>query len=208
MPNDFIPLAEETGLICDIGNWMLDASMQILQQWNHNPVLKSITLAINISARQFAQDDFVDFVLNTMRKYDIHGSQVELEITENVLLHNVQQVVGKLKHLGRYGIRFAIDDFGMGYSSLSYLQELPLNNLKIDRSFLASIQSSEDSSSIISAIVSMAQEMNMDIVAEGVENEVQLNYIRSIGCPIVQGYFFARPMPAAEAKTLALLNTA
>lgn len=208
MPNDFIPLAEETGLICDIGNWMLDASMGILQQWNDNPKLQQIKLAINISAVQFAQEDFVDYVLSTMQKYQINGTQIELEITENVLVHNIQQVVSKLKELGRYGIRFAIDDFGMGYSSLSYLQELPLNNLKIDRSFLNSIQSQEDSSSIISAIVSMAHEMEMDIVAEGVENEVQLNYIRNIGCPVVQGYFFAKPMPAAEAKHLALSQSA
>jgi len=204
MPNQFIPLAEETGLICEVGNWMLEASMEILQQWNQNPALKHIKLAINISAIQFAKEDFVDFVLATMLKHNISGEQIELEITESVLVQNIQQVVSKLKHLGRYGIRFAIDDFGMGYSSLSYLQELPLNNLKIDRSFLNAIQSNEDSSSIISAIVSMAREMDMDIVAEGVENEIQLNYIRNIGCPVVQGFFFAKPMPASDAKILAL----
>ena len=208
MPNDFIPLAEETDLICDIGNWMLDASMQILQQWNINSKLRHIKLAINISATQFAQDEFVPYVLETMQKYNIGGEQIELEITENVLVQNIQQVVSKLKNLGRYGVRFAIDDFGMGYSSLSYLQELPLNNLKIDRSFLNTIQSNEDSNSIISAIVSMAKEMDMEIVAEGVENEVQLNYIRNIGCPVVQGYFFARPMPVEQAKDLALSNSA
>jgi len=208
MPNDFIPLAEETDLICDIGNWMLDASMQILQQWNINSKLRHIKLAINISATQFAQDEFVPYVLETMQKYNIGGEQIELEITENVLVQNIQQVVSKLKNLGRYGVRFAIDDFGMGYSSLSYLQELPLNNLKIDRSFLNTIQSNEDSNSIISAIVSMAKEMDMEIVAEGVENEVQLNYIRNIGCPVVQGYFFAKPMPVEQAKDLALSNSA
>jgi len=204
MPDAFIPLAEETDLICDIGNWVLEASMKTFQQWNKNPVLRDITLAINISALQFSQENFCDFVLDTMRKYQITGSQIELEITENVVLQDIRQVITKLKFLSRYGIRFAIDDFGMGYSSLSYLQELPLNNLKIDRSFLSSIQSSKDSSSIISAVVSMAQEMNMEIVAEGVETEVQLNYIRNIGCPIVQGYYFARPMPASDAKDLAL----
>jgi len=204
MPDAFIPLAEETDLICDIGNWVLEASMKTFQQWNKNPVLRDITLAINISALQFSQENFCDFVLDTMRKYQITGSQIELEITENVVLQDIRQVITKLKFLSRYGIRFAIDDFGMGYSSLSYLQELPLNNLKIDRSFLSSIQSSKDSSSIISAVVSMAQEMNMEIVAEGVETEVQLNYIRNIGCPIVQGYYFAKPMPASDAKDLAL----
>lgn len=204
MPDGFIPLAEESDLICDIGNWVLDASMKTFQQWNENPALRDITLAINISALQFAQDDFCTFVLDTMHKYQINGSQIELEITENVVLQDIRQVITKLKFLSRYGVRFAIDDFGMGYSSLSYLQKLPLNNLKIDRSFISSIQSSDDSNSIISAVVSMAKEMNMEIVAEGVETEVQLNYIRNIGCPIVQGYYFAKPMPAGEAKKLAL----
>ena len=204
MPDGFIPLAEETDLICDIGNWVLDASMKIFQQWNKNPALRNITLAINISALQFAQENFCSLVLDIMKKYQINGAQIELEITENVVLQDIRQVISKLKFLSRYGIRFAIDDFGMGYSSLSYLQQLPLNNLKIDRSFISSIQSSSDSSSIISAVVSMAQEMNMEIVAEGVETEVQLDYIRNIGCPIVQGYYFARPMPEADAKELAL----
>ncbi|MFK5893024.1 MAG: EAL domain-containing protein [Pseudomonadota bacterium] len=204
MPDSFIPVAEETSLICDIGNWVLNASMQTFQKWNHDSNLEHITLAINISSLQFAQDDFCDIVLKTIDKYQINPTQIELEITENVVLQDIQQVVSKFKQLGQYGIRFAIDDFGMGYSSLSYLQELPLNNLKIDRSFLSSIQSSTDSNSIISAIVSMAKEMNMEIVAEGVENEIQLDYIRNIGCPIVQGYFFAKPMPAEDARRLAL----
>jgi diguanylate cyclase (GGDEF)-like protein/PAS domain S-box-containing protein len=204
MPDAFIPLAEESDLICDIGNWVLEASMKTFQQWNNNSALRDITLAINISALQFAQNNFCSIVLNCMRKYQINGSQIELEITENVVLQDIKQVISKFKFLSRYGVRFAIDDFGMGYSSLSYLQELPLNNLKIDRSFISSIQSSKDSSSIISAVVSMAKEMNMEIVAEGVETEVQLNYIRNIGCPIVQGYYFAKPMPTADAKNLAL----
>jgi diguanylate cyclase (GGDEF)-like protein len=204
MPDSFIPIAEETSLICDIGDWVLDKSMQVFQKWNHDSALQHITLAINISALQFAQENFCDLILKTIDKYQLKASKIELEITENIVLQDIQQVVSKFKQLGQHGIRFAIDDFGMGYSSLSYLQELPLNNLKIDRSFLASIQSSTDSNSIISAIVSMAQEMNMAIVAEGVENEIQLNYIRDIGCPIVQGYFFARPMPAEDARILAL----
>ncbi|MFK5986375.1 MAG: EAL domain-containing protein [Pseudomonadota bacterium] len=204
MPDVFIPVAEETGLICDIGNWVLNSSMVAFKQWNQNSALQHITLAINISPMQFAQDEFCELVLNAIKKHKINAYQIELEITENVVLQDIQQVVSKLKYLSSYGIRFAIDDFGMGYSSLSYLQQLPLNNLKIDRSFISSIQSPKDRNSIISAIVSMAQEMDMEIVAEGVENEIQLNYIRNIGCPIVQGYYFARPMPTSEALDLAL----
>ncbi|MCU7799769.1 MAG: EAL domain-containing protein [gamma proteobacterium symbiont of Lucinoma myriamae] len=203
-PNDFIPLAEETGLINDIGEWMLDASCHILQNWiQNNPVLSNITLAVNISSSQITTDKFVDFVLNTLNKYHLKPEQLELEITENTLMKDMDLAVGKLHELSSHGVHFAVDDFGMGYSSLSYLQTLPLNNLKIDRSFIATIQSEDDKNSIITAIVAMAKEMGLNIVAEGVENEVQVNYVKAIGCPTVQGYWYGRPMPADELQILA-----
>ncbi|MCU7834740.1 MAG: EAL domain-containing protein [gamma proteobacterium symbiont of Taylorina sp.] len=204
-PNDFIPLAEETGLINDIGEWMLDSSCKILQQWvKHNPALSHIKLAVNMSASQVGMESFVDFVLDTMKKYDIKGEQLELEITENVLMQDMEQVVIKLKYLASHGICFAVDDFGMGYSSLSYLQTLPLNNLKIDRAFISTIQSPGDKNSIITAIVAMAKELGMHIVAEGVETQVQLDYVRAIGCPTVQGYWYGRPMPTHQVKDIAI----
>ncbi len=147
-PNDFIPLAEETGLINAIGEWMLDASCRILHNWiKDNPVFSTMTLAVNISASQIETDNFVDFVLETLKTYELSPQQLELEITENVLMQDMEMVVGKLKKLARHGIRIAVDDFGMGYSSLSYLQTLPLNNLKIDRSFISSIKTAEDKNS-------------------------------------------------------------
>ncbi|MCU7939369.1 MAG: EAL domain-containing protein [gamma proteobacterium symbiont of Bathyaustriella thionipta] len=204
-PNDFIPLAEETGLINDIGEWMLDASCKILQNWiKHHSVLSNITLAVNISASQISTSHFVDFVLSTLKKYNLKPEHLELEITENTLMKDMDLVVGKLKQLSNHGVRFAVDDFGMGYSSLSYLQTLPLNNLKIDRSFISTIQSVNDKNSIITAIVAMAKELGMNIVAEGVENEVQINYVKSIGCPTVQGYWYGRPMPAEQLQVIAL----
>ncbi|MBE9525432.1 MAG: EAL domain-containing protein [Proteobacteria bacterium] len=204
-PNDFIPLAEETGLINDIGEWMLNTSCQILEQWvKSNPALSSIKLAVNMSASQIAKDCFVDFVLSTLDKYNIKGEQLELEITENVLVQDMEMVVSKLKHLAGHGICFAVDDFGMGYSSLSYLQTLPLNNLKIDRAFIATIQSPGDKNTIITAIVAMAKELGMHIVAEGVETQVQLDYVKSIGCPTVQGYWYGRPMPTSELEAIAI----
>ena len=204
-PNDFIPLAEETGLINDIGEWMLDASCHILQNWiKNNSVLSSITLAVNISSSQISTDNFVDFVLSTLNKYHLKAEQLELEITENTLMKDMDLVVGKLHELSAHGVHFAVDDFGMGYSSLSYLQTLPLNNLKIDRSFIATIQSEDDTNSIITAIVAMAKELGMNIVAEGVENEAQMNYVKAIGCPTVQGYWYGRPMPADELQVIAL----
>jgi diguanylate cyclase (GGDEF)-like protein/PAS domain S-box-containing protein len=204
-PNDFIPLAEETGLINDIGEWMLDASCHILQNWiKNNSVLSTITLAVNISSSQISTDNFVDFVLSTLNKYHLKAEQLELEITENTLMKDMDLVVGKLQELSAHGVHFAVDDFGMGYSSLSYLQTLPLNNLKIDRSFIATIQSEDDTNSIITAIVAMAKELGMNIVAEGVENEAQMNYVKAIGCPTVQGYWYGRPMPADELQVIAL----
>ncbi|MBF0266703.1 MAG: GGDEF domain-containing protein, partial [Gammaproteobacteria bacterium] len=203
-PDAFIPVAEESQLICDLGHWMIVNSMKIKQEWNKNPQLEDIRLAINISANQFSQTEFCNLVLNAMTEHNLDGNQIELEITENVLLENVDEVIEKLKTLGKHGIKFAIDDFGMGYSSLSYLQKLPLNNLKIDRAFISPIQESSDSNSIISAIVSMAKEMDMEIVVEGVENEIQLNYVQNLGCPIVQGYYFAKPMNAKQSKEFAL----
>ncbi len=204
-PNDFIPLAEETGLINAIGEWMLDASCKILQQWiESHSVLSNISLAVNISASQINTEHFVDFVLDTLEKYDINAEQLELEITENTLMQDMELVVGKLKQLASCGVLFAVDDFGMGYSSLSYLQTLPLNNLKIDRSFISTIQTPDDKNSIITAIVAMAKEMGLNIVAEGVESKVQIDYVKAIGCPTVQGFWYGRPMPTDKMQLIAL----
>ncbi|RKZ92956.1 MAG: two-component system response regulator [Gammaproteobacteria bacterium] len=204
-PDDFIPLAEETGLINDIGEWMLDASCRILKKWiTEHSVLSDITMAVNISASQISTDSFVKSVLDTLKKYNIKPEQLELEITENTLMKDMDLVVGKLQQLSSHGIHFAVDDFGMGYSSLSYLQTLPLNNLKIDRSFIATIQSANDKNSIITAIVAMAKELGLKIVAEGVENEAQFNYVKAIGCPTIQGYWYSRPMPAENLQAIAL----
>ncbi|MCK5664025.1 MAG: EAL domain-containing protein, partial [Thiotrichaceae bacterium] len=204
-PDDFIPLAEETGLINDIGEWMLDASCRTLKNWimDHS-ILSNITMAVNVSASQISTDSFVTFVLATLKKYNIKPEQLELEITENTLMKDMDLVVGKLKQLSSHGVHFAVDDFGMGYSSLSYLQTLPLNNLKIDRSFIATIQSADDKNSIITAIVAMAKELGLKIVAEGVENEAQFNYIKAIGCTTIQGYWYGRPMPAENLQAIAL----
>ena len=204
-PNDFIPLAEETGLINAIGEWVLDASCKILHNWVENfPVLADITLAVNISASQISTENFVDFVFDTLDKYHINPEQLELEITENTLMKDMELVVGKLTQLAEHGIHFAVDDFGMGYSSLSYLQTLPLNNLKIDRSFIATIQSQDDKNSIITAIVAMAKEMGLNIVAEGVENKAQMDYVKAIGCPTVQGFWYGHPVTADKMQTIIL----
>ncbi len=204
-PSDFIPLAEETGLINTIGEWMIDSSCKILHNWiKTNPAFENLKLAINISASQIETDNFCLFIIETLEKYHIKTTQLELEITENVLVQDMELVVNKLKRLTRHGIQIAVDDFGMGYSSLSYLQTLPLSNLKIDRSFIATIQSKGDKNSIISAIVAMAKELGLHIVAEGVETKIQMDYIKKIGCPTIQGFWYGRPMPVEQLKLIAL----
>ena len=204
-PNDFIPLAEEIGLINSIGEWVIETSCKILHDWIAiNPAFSNLKLAINISASQIEKDNFCLFIIETLEKYHISTKQLELEITENVLVQDMELVVSKLKRLTRHGIQIAVDDFGIGYSSLSYLQTLPLSNLKIDRSFIATIQSRGDKNSIISAIVAMAKELGLHIVAEGVENQVQVEYIKKIGCPTVQGFWYGHPMPVEELKLIAL----
>ena len=208
LPGDFISLAEETGLIADIGKWVIDASCKAFTNWKDSPALKEITLSVNISALQLVKPDFVDYVICVLDKYKLNGNQLELEITENVLMQDMDLIIDKFQQLSVHGVRFAVDDFGIGYSSLSYLHVLPLNTLKIDQSFIATIKSPQDSNSIITAIVAMAKEMDMNIVAEGIETQTQLDYINKAGCAVGQGFYLSKPMPVAETKAYALERNA
>jgi diguanylate cyclase (GGDEF)-like protein/PAS domain S-box-containing protein len=196
-PTQFIPLAEETGVISEIGEWVLRAACRELAQWRKNG-LTSLRMAVNLSAVQLYRVDFVDTVLDILDANRIPGDCLELEITENVLMQDMEHVVKKLDLLAAKGIGIAVDDFGTGYSSLGYLQSLPLSTLKIDRSFVQDIQSSKEKNSIISAIVAMAKGLNLNLTAEGVETEAQLNYLRSIGCPLAQGYLISPPLTSPE----------
>ncbi len=197
MPNEFIPLTEETGLITDMGRWLLDSACETIRHWSDQG-LPDITLAVNVSARELMQSDFTEHIVHTLKKHNLPGQVLELEITENVLMRDMDQAVSKLKKLTDHGIRIAVDDFGTGYSSLSYLQTLPLNTLKIDRSFIADIECSNDSHTIIYAIVAMAKGLGLNLVAEGVESEEQLKFLKRIGCPTVQGYLTGHPRPSDE----------
>ncbi len=197
MPGDFIPLAEETGLITDMGRWLLDNACRTIRHWALHG-LSDITLAVNISARELVQSDFPDYVIDILNRHQVPGHQLELEITENVLMRDMDQAVTKLKRLAEQGIRIAVDDFGTGYSSLSYLQTLPLNTLKIDRSFISEVRSGNDSNTIIYAIVAMARGLGLNLVAEGVESEDQMQFLKRIECPTVQGYLTGRPKPASQ----------
>ncbi|MFO7982681.1 MAG: EAL domain-containing protein [Desulfuromonadales bacterium] len=197
LPGEFIPLAEETGLICEIGKWMLDNACATMQRWSAKKG-SDLILAVNISARQLLQSDFQQQVLDALERHDLPCHLLELEITENVLMQDMEKTASKLRELAQRGVRIAVDDFGTGYSSLSYLQSLPLNTLKIDRSFISEIRSTQEHYSIVNAIISMAEGLELNLVAEGVETQTQLQYLRNLCCPNVQGYLIAPPSPADE----------
>jgi diguanylate cyclase (GGDEF)-like protein len=199
LPDDFVPLSEESQLIIRIGNWVLEAACSELKKWIKTG-LDDIILAVNISAAQLQQQGFVKGILEALKRHGVPGNRLELEITENVLMHDMDKAVSRLRKLAAHGVRIAVDDFGVGYSSLGYLKSLPLNTLKIDRSFISEIQSSQDRNSIITAIIAMARELNLEIVAEGVENEGQMDYLKALNCCKAQGYLLGYPMTAKEAR--------
>ncbi len=205
MPGNFIPLAEETGLIINIGSWVLERACREIAVWNRHAV-DGVVMAVNISAAQLEQPDFEQQVIDTMDRYGVRSGQLELEITENVLMQDMDQAVTKFQHLASHGVRVAVDDFGIGYSSLNYLKSLPLNTLKIDRSFISDICSPRDKNSIVTAIFAMARELDLEVVAEGVESRGQVDYLKKLRCPKAQGYLLGRPMQAGSAQDLLQRN--
>ncbi|MDH5570515.1 MAG: EAL domain-containing protein [Gammaproteobacteria bacterium] len=192
-PCDFISLAEETGLIQPIGEWVLKNACMELKRWR-DAGLTTIRIAINLSSCQLSQRDIVTTIIDVLEENNIPGDMLEIEITENVLMKDIENAVIKLKQLSKHGIKIAIDDFGTGYSSLSYLKKLPIDTLKIDRSFIHDMQNSEEDSSIIKAIIAMAKGLNLNIISEGVETEEQLQQLREWRCKNMQGFLFSKPI--------------
>lgn len=200
-PVDFINIAEDTGLIVQLGEWMLTRACADVSRWLREHQLK-ISLAVNISVQQLEVDEFVPMVLKTIKRHRLPRNILELEVTENEIMQDMERANQTLTTLSKKGIRIAIDDFGTGYSSLGYLQSLPINTLKLDRSFVAGIKSRGDNS-IIDAIIAMAKGLNLDLIAEGVESMAQQRYLKRHGCSLAQGYYFSRPV--VETELLALL---
>ena len=197
-PGDFIPLAEKTGLIVPIGQWVIEQACAQLASWRGDPQHRAWQIAVNVSARQFRQPDFVPQVIAAMDRCQILPGQLELEATESSLQDNLQDTVQKMKLLRNRGVRFAIDDFGTGYSSLSYLKELPIHVLKIDRSFVSHVDTSDDDVAIAKTILSLAAHLGLDVVAEGVETESQFVTLNAYGCHLFQGYLLGWPVPVDE----------
>jgi diguanylate cyclase (GGDEF)-like protein len=196
-PDEFIPVAEESGLIQEIGDWVLDQACAQLRTWEDQG-LTDLSMAINLSPVQFRRDGLVSRLARTLRQHQIASHRLHMEITESLLMEQNRHVAETLQTLDAMGVSLCIDDFGTGYSSLSYLRHFPLHRLKIDRSFVQDMLHAEDTRSLVSAIVVMAQALRLEVVAEGVENRQQLELLREMGCDHVQGFLLSRPVPAAD----------
>jgi EAL domain-containing protein (putative c-di-GMP-specific phosphodiesterase class I) len=200
-PDVFIPVAEETGLIAELGDWVIREACKQLNNWS-NEGLGHLTVAVNVSVQQFARADFVESVLRTLWQYGVKPEQLELEITETLLMRNVDDTTACMKRFRAAGVTLSIDDFGTGYSSLGYLRQFPVDALKIDRSFVKDLHTSDDDAAICAAIIAMARELKLKVIAEGVANVEQLEFLRKHGCDQVQGYLISEPIPVAKLEQL------
>jgi diguanylate cyclase (GGDEF)-like protein/PAS domain S-box-containing protein len=197
-PAEFIPQAEVTGLILPLGHWVLEAACTHLVAWEIMPDMSHLTVAVNVSARQFRHANFVDQVLAIIDRTGANPKKLKLELTESLLLDNVEDVIAKMITLKSRGVGFSLDDFGTGYSSLSYLKRLPLDQLKIDQSFVRDVLTDLNDATIARTIVALAQSMGLAVIAEGVETEAQRDFLAANGCTAYQGYLFGRPMPVED----------
>ena len=197
-PAEFIPLAEETGLILSLGQLVLEAGCAQIVAWTSRPETSHITLALNVSAKQFQQTDFVEQVVDALNRTGADPNKLKLELTESLLVENVEDIIEKMVALKTRGVSFSLDDFGTGYSSLSYLKRLPLDQLKIDQSFVRDILTDPNDAAIAKTIVALAQSLGLGVIAEGVETSEQQDFLARSGCHVYQGYFFSRPMPVED----------
>jgi diguanylate cyclase (GGDEF)-like protein len=200
-PDIFIPVAEETGLIAELGDWVIRQACKQLNTWAAEG-LGHLTIAVNVSVQQFARADFVESVLRALWQYGVKPELLELEITESLLMRNVDDTTACMKRFRAAGVTLSIDDFGTGYSSLGYLRQFPVDALKIDRSFVKDLHTSDDDAAICAAIIAMARELKLKVIAEGVANVEQLEFLRKHRCDQVQGYLISQPVPVADVERL------
>ncbi len=207
-PNHFIPLSEETGQILSLGNWVLETACHQLTAWASREEMADLTLAVNVSARQFRQQDFVPYVLDLLSYTGANPRRLKLERTESMLVHDVEETIAKMSALRKHGISFSLDDFGTGYSSLSYLKRLPLDQLKIDQSFVRDLMSNPNDAAIANTVIALGHSLGLAVIAEGVETEAQRHFLAAQGCDAYQGYLLGRPMPLADFEHRMLRTTA
>jgi len=198
LPENFIGLAEETGLILPIGRWVLESACKQIKIWEADSRASKLSISVNVSALQFHQPDFVENLRVILKNTGINTAKLKLELTESVVLKNINETIDKMNNLKSLGVSFAIDDFGTGYSSLSYLTKLPLDQLKIDQSFVHNIGKRSTDAAIVQTIIGMANNLGIHVIAEGVETEAQRSFLRKAGCMAYQGFLFSEPMPVKE----------
>ena len=197
-PTQFIPLAEETGLILPIGQWVLETACAQIKSWQQDALTKDLVLAVNVSAKQFHQTEFVSDVITIIQRHAINPMLLKLELTESMLLENIEGTIVTMNTLKEVGVRFSLDDFGTGYSSLQYLKRLPFDQIKIDQSFVHDLVLNKSDREIVRTIIGMVTSLNLNVIAEGVETEEQHQLLKQMGCFHYQGYLFGRPMPIKQ----------
>jgi EAL domain-containing protein (putative c-di-GMP-specific phosphodiesterase class I) len=201
-PAEFIPVAEDTNMILHLGRWVMQEACRLLARWNADPRTAGLEMSVNVSPSQFHRPDFVEQVLEVLAETGARPERLRLELTESLLLKDVEGTVTKMQRLRQAGISFALDDFGTGYSSLSYLHRLPLDQLKIDRSFIREAFKEGHGAAIVRIIVALGKALKMSVLAEGVETADQLSFIAAEGCGYYQGYLFSKPLPETELAAL------
>lgn len=201
-PGEFINLAEETGLILPIGLWVLQTACAQLKNWQQNALTRDLTISVNVSGKQFQQANFVSQVRHAIQENEIKPSLLKLELTESMMLGDIDSIIQKMFELKALGVHFSMDDFGTGYSSLQYIRRLPLDQLKIDQSFVRDIKNADSDNPIVQMIVGMSEALGLNVIAEGVETPLQRDYLERNGCHSFQGYFFGKPLPIEQFETL------
>jgi diguanylate cyclase (GGDEF)-like protein len=201
-PMEFIPLAEETGLIVPLGQWVLETACAQLAVWAASDRTAALTVSVNVSPVQFRQVDFVQRVCNVLERTNANPGRLKLELTESLMVDEIDVTIAKMAALRSKGIRFSLDDFGTGYSSLSYLKRLPLDQLKIDQSFVRDVLTDPNDAAIVRMVIVLGQTLGLSVIAEGVETQLQQEFLAQQGCSQFQGYLFGRPVPAAQFETL------
>lgn len=202
-PSDFIPVSEETGLIVPMTLWILRTSCRQIVEWQRKyPEYENLVVSVNLSGKHFAQKNLVEQIKAILLETEIDPACLKLELTESAVMENAEKVISMLTQIRELGIKLSIDDFGTGYSSLSYLHRFPINTLKVDRSFVSTMENGSENGEIVRTVIALAKTLKLDVVAEGIETIHQLHQLRILGCEYGQGYLFSRPVPAAEAEKL------
>jgi EAL domain-containing protein (putative c-di-GMP-specific phosphodiesterase class I) len=205
-PSEFIPIAEQSGLIEQIGQWVLEETCEQSCRWQKEG-LPPVRASVNVSARQFNNRNFVSSVENILKKTGLDPAWLELEITESMLMGDIEAIALRMEDLRKIGVSLSIDDFGTGYSSLSYLSRFPITTLKIDRAFIADVQSNPQTAEIARAIIGLSHGLNLEVVAEGAEVFEQIEFLKSNGCMLVQGFFYSQALPADDFAALLRCGT-